>query len=505
MSIVTTSNGKVEGVSRKAGKVEAFLGIPYAAPPVGDRRWRAPEAPERWEGIRKCDHFPNYAMQARLSKELLAYMPYSEEWFVGENDVISEDCLYLNLWKPAGTRAGAKLPVLFIIHGGGFSAGSGSVVSLSGENMAEKGVLVVAINYRVGVFGFLAHPELSAESEYGVSGNYGILDQIAALKWVRDNIEAFGGDPENITISGESAGAISVEILYESPLAKGLFQKASAQSGSELLFTGMREDIGCPYARTLQEGEQEGLAFMGKMTCDDIAQLRGMRADELLASGYAPWPVRDDYVWPAKPDELLASCSQNDVPLLIGSNADEGTAFGVVLPGTKEDFLKKVQAVYGEKANECLCLYPIVDTDPGRAAQCEFRDRNWGYAMYHWARQQEAHGIANVFLYYYTHPTPGIAYGAFHSSELPYYYSNLDLMPSHWEEEDRKLSERMSAYLLNFVQTGNPNGEGLPEWIPFADVSDQIMKWDSDTGMVENPNLSAMKLLEQVFEGSERK
>ena len=472
MTGTAVQQGRVSGT--KKGAVTAFLGVPFAAPPTGERRWTPPAAAAPWNGVRKADVLPSSCQQGVTPN---GFGPWTHEYVV--TNAVSEDCLYLNVWTPA-KRAGEKLPVMVWIHGGGFTGGSASVPIYDGSKLAEQGVVVIAINYRLGLYGFMAHPELTAESPAHASGNYGLLDQIAALRWIRDNVAAFGGDPARVTIAGQSAGAMSVHHLIASPLAKGLFAQAIAQSGSG---TGVT-------AGDRAGGETAGLALMQAAGVSSVAEMRELTPAQLDAAvaklgpgggGFAP--VIDGLVLP---DAQFAGANTNDTPILTGMTADEMTGlnpnFGKVTPAS---FRQGIDASYGSSAARIAQLYPAAsDAEANAAASALARDRGLA-SMAMWAQQRQAGSGNPVYAYLWTHPEPGpdaARYRAFHSSEIPYVFDTLDASPERpFGELDRKLAAQMGAYWVNFVKTGNPNGAGLPAWPAYRQADREILEIGATT------------------------
>jgi para-nitrobenzyl esterase len=440
--------------------------VPYAAPPVGPNRWRAPQPALSWSGVRAADHFGPSCIQGIGDA---GFGPWTPEYVV--HGKVSEDCLTLNIWTPA-KAANEKLPVLVWIHGGGFSSGSASVPIYEGAALAAKGVVFVGINYRLGVLGFLAHPELTAESPNHASGNYGLMDQIAALKWVRDNIAAFGGDPNAITISGQSAGAAAVVDLDVSPLSKGLYARAIAQSGAGL-------DLP---VRTLGEAEQRGVEFAKSKGASSIAALRAMPADAFVMQGpemLAFSPIADGFVLPDTPKKLLAEGRFNDTPFLTGLVADEASAFGpfyasTLAPADCDAFFSRT---FGTSAAAFRDAY-ATKGDCGEAVKQVLRDRGVAGTVF-WASARQMTSRQPVFVYLYNHTEPGpnaARYASFHSSEIPYVFGTLDKSPERgFTAADRAIADTMSAYWLNFLKTGNPNGTGLAQWPAFDASTMQIM------------------------------
>jgi para-nitrobenzyl esterase len=475
---VKTDAGQVAGVPGKDPAVRAFKGIPFATPPVGDLRWRAPKAATHWDGVRKADQFSATCMQTEYAAGSL---------YRSEPQPVSEDCLYLNVWT-AAKAAGDKRPVMVWIHGGALTRGSGSTPTYDGEELARKGVVLVTVNYRLGVFGFFAHPELTKESDRNASGNYGLLDQIAALEWVKKNIAAFGGDPNRVTIFGESAGSWSVNLLMASPLAKGLFQRVIGESGAQ--FGNMRK---------LADAEQAGVKFGQTVHAETLAALRAKPADELLKAQGGASPNVDGWFLPEDVRTIFASGKQSDVPLMAGSNADEGTAF-VAGSTTAQVFQNTARQRFGAKADEYLKIYPAsTDEEARKSAPAVMRDQTFGWEMRTWAREQTKTGKSKVYMFYFSRVPPGPGsekYGAYHASEIAYAFHNLAVSTRPWEETDRKLSDLMSTYWVNFATTGNPNGKGLPAWPAYDAKADQLIELGDKVQVRGNPHAAALDFLD---------
>ena len=484
------TGGTVEGVV--ADGVSVFKGIPFAAPPTGRNRWRAPQPVEPWSGVKTADRYAAGCMQDPQMMQ-----------FIGSDAGVSEDCLYLDIWTPAKT-ASEKLPVMVWIYGGGFAAGATSSPTYAGKELAKLGVVQVNVAYRVGVFGFLAHPELSAESGQG-SGNYGLLDQIAGLEWVKRNIAAFGGDPANVTIFGESAGGISVSMLAASPAAKGLFERAISESGGS--FAPPR--TGAPGAAgenvpTLAVAEAAGKAFLDKLGVATIAEARALPAEDVqkaqgagLGTGF--WPVADGHVLLGDLYVLYSRGRFNDTPVLIGTNSDEGALF--VRSGTTATaFEQMVRAGYGERADTILAAYPhATDAEASKAAQDLMRDSLFAWPTWAWARLQSEHGHNKAFVYYFDHRTPQSPNGATHAAELGYVFRTLDARGGQPRPEDTATSELMSRYWTNFAKTGDPNGPGLPQWPAFDDKDQRVMVFDGTSGAQPIPNLKKLEAMDAYF------
>jgi para-nitrobenzyl esterase len=408
---------------------------------------------------------------------------------------MSEDCLYLNVWTAAHS-AREKRPVIVYIHGGGFLTGSGSVAIYDGEETAKKGAVMVTLNYRLGVFGFLSHPELTSESDTKASGNYGLMDQIAALVWIRRNIAAFGGDPGNVTLAGQSAGAMSINVLLASPLTKGLFHQVIAESGA--LFS----DLAYPPILSLTDAEQQGLEFAQSRKVDNLEQLRKMPAAKLtLPFGAKPClfaPIVDGYLLPNPVVALYQAGKQHPVPILIGSNANEGEA---LLFGSQRvaKFVGKIMSKYGEKDDWFLSVIPVEsDQAVQQSERSIVREQQLGWSMHTWARLAAETGQSAIYYYYFDRVPPGSAFGSFHTAEVEYAYSNLKRSTIKWEPVDVALSGLMSSYWLNFARQGDPNGTGLPRWLPCPKSADEVMELGEQTGMISVPRLDAYRFFDTL-------
>jgi para-nitrobenzyl esterase len=489
--IVQTGSGPVTGITDASGKISIYKGIPFAAPPVGDLRWKAPQPVKPWHAVRACTAFGPSPMQ----REPAPFSMWTEEFLIAKSP-IGEDCLYLNVWAPAG-RAGEKKPVLVWIYGGGFNSGGSSAPIYDGEAMARKGIVFVSINYRVGIFGFFAHPELTKESGHEASGNYGLLDQIAALKWVKHNIAAFGGDPGKVTIAGQSAGSMSVNCLVASPLARDLFARAIAESGAFLT-----EGSG---SRDLAHAEQQGMKIAKELGSGTLAALRKISAKELLQKGGGSFgPVVDGYVLPASIAQQFASGKENPVDLLTGWNQDEGLLFNGVKKAT--EYRKDVEEKYGADADRFLTYYPGKTDSEAAVSQMDLsRDMIFGVQNYTWANIESARHPGHVYVYRFTRKPPAtgeyVKYGSFHSGEIAYAYDNLKWLNRPWQPVDHQLAKTMSDYWANFIRTGNPNGPGLPEW-PAYDKRRQVMVLSEQPGAAEMPDHQALDFLYEKMKHS---
>jgi para-nitrobenzyl esterase len=475
---VAVDGGQITGITDNG--VRVFKGIPFAAPPVGDLRWKAPQPVAAWSGVKAADKFGNQCMQ-------LPY-PESSPYFSPAPSATSEDCLYLNVWTAAS--AGEKRPVMVWIHGGAWTRGAGSTPTYDGVALAKKGVVVVTANYRLGVFGFLAHPELTAESPQHASGNYAILDHVAALEWVRKNIASFGGDPERVTIFGESAGSWSVNTLQATPRAKGLFHRAIGESGAQ-------------FARTarLAEAEQGGVALAKAAGADSLPALRAVPAEKLVSiQSFRSGVNVDGYVLPDTVRDLFAQKKQNNVPVLIGSNANEWTTLSspAQFPRTMDAYRKRVETQYGAAVKDYDAVYPAkTDADIAEALLAAGRDTTFTLEMRTWARMVTA-SAKPAFLYQFTRvpPGPNPAWGAYHAAEIQYAFNNVGARP--WATDiDRRLADQMSSYWVNFATSGDPNGKGLPKWTHY-DVQNEPYLELGDMVQVKNHLLKAqLDFLEQ--------
>ena len=456
-----TESGAISGVHENG--LSVYKGVPFAAPPTGDLRWRAPARVAPWTGVRKAEAFAPACMQTGVS------MP-------GETPpAVSEDCLYLNIWTPA-KQAREHLPVIVWIYGGGYINGSASMPLYWGDRLAEKGLIVVSIAYRLGPLGFLALPELTRESPQRSSGNYGLMDQIAALEWVKRNISAFGGDPTCVTIAGQSSGSISVSILMSSPLAKGLFQRAIGESG------GLFEPLQLAPKYLLANAERDGEKYAASLGATRLKELRALPATQLTGNaGGIVHPVIEPYVLPLSPYEAFNSGQQNDVPLLLGSNAEEARSLVDVTGVKAATFDTDLEHSFGGLPPPLVAAYPHATDAEARQARLDLeRDLRFGWDMWAWARLQAGTGKSPVYYYWFRQQPPfpaGSVYegwGASHFAELWYVFDHLDQSPWNWTTADRKLAEEMSSYWVNFARSGDPNGPGLPPWPAFANAESKV-------------------------------
>ena len=493
-TIVTTEAGIVSGILHKETGIYIYKGLPFAKPPVGDLRWRAPQPAEHWTGVKKCDRFGASAPQGKP----VPFSMYTSEFLIPA-EPIDEDCLYLNIWTRS-LKSRNKKPVIVWIHGGAFISGSGSCPIYDGENMAKKGVVFVTINYRLGVFGFLAHPELTKESETHSSGNYAFLDQIAALQWVKKNITAFGGDPNNVTIAGQSAGSFSVNALAASPVAKGLFQRVIAESGG--MFNTDERTL------TLSAAEQAGIKILEKVKASSIQDMRTKPADELIkAVGFGMvGPVIDGYVLPAPIYEIYSQHKQNDVPVLTGWNRDEGFA----PPGnmTPEEYKAAAEKQYDELADDFLKAYPGTDADEIKKSKSLLsRNTTFAWHAYTWARLQTLNGKSPVYLYQFDRVPPNNEqYGAFHSAEIAYALHSLQMWKQPWTKADEEIEDIMSSLWVIFASSGTVFAMDLPRWAPYNSQSPSLLEIDEKKiEMKPIQNLAAFEFLDKYQEQQRRK
>ena len=484
-AVISTKTGKISGAQSKDGKIVSFKGIPFAAPPVGALRWKAPQPVEKWKGIKDCSKFSASPMQPKP----VPFSMWSSEFLIPE-EPISEDCLYLNVWT-ASKKAGNKKPVLVWIYGGGFSSGGSACPIYDGEALARKDIVVVSLNYRVGILGFFAHPDLSSDGEK--SGNFGLLDQIAALKWVKENIGAFGGDPVQVTIAGQSAGSMSVNALVASPLAKGLFNKAIGHSGANFTSSNPTKEIAESEVRLT-------LKTLGSARLED---LRKMDATILLNKGNGMRrPYIDGHVLPEQVADLYATGKQNKVALLHGWNEDEGLVFGPIKNAT--DFVNDLRNNYGRNADFLIGQYRAANDFEAAQAQLDLsRDQLFGLQGYLWLEAQQSQKLP-VYAYRFKRIVPATGaykkFKAFHTGEVPYAFNNLRFVNRPWEKADYQLAETMSEYWVNFVKTGNPNGKGLPPWPAYQRNEKQIIILDENITHKPMPDAERLDLLWKIMQ-----
>lgn len=475
--------GLVSGTNGTSPDVRVFKGVPFAASPIGERRWRPPQPVEPWSGVRNASAFGPRCMQGE-----------------GTGADVSEDCLYLNVWTAAASAA-ERRPVIVWSYGGSLRSGAGSQPQYDGEALARKGAVFITYNYRLGMFGFFSHPELTRESPQKASGNYGLMDLIAVLEWVQRNAPAFGGDPQRVTVMGESAGASLVACLITSPRAAGLFHRVIAQSTG---CTGTSR-IGLPLT-TLAEADAQGGQLARNMGAPSLEALRAMPAREIQAKGQGMrvivdgWSILDDWF------PTVAAGRQHPVDVLIGSNKDEGTfpVFGVP-DGGPEEFMSRSRMQFGPLASEFLALYPAGTPAESDASQlAAFRDLVF-WNLRTWASHQRKGGRASAYVYYFTREPPTAAgqrsRGASHTAEIPYAFNNLHIEKDRpWTDTDRRLAETMSSYWVNFAATGNPNGPGLPVWPSYdAEAGNRVMMLGDTVAAGPGPDAAGLTLYDRHY------
>jgi para-nitrobenzyl esterase len=492
---IAVDSGRLAGTELVSG-VRAYLGVPFAAPPVRELRWRAPQPVTPWQGTYHADRTAPECIQTLRAHDINHY--FGEE-------ATSEDCLYLNIWAPSRSAGTQPVPVVVWIYGGGFTIGSASMANYNGEQLAKKGVVYVALAYRVGALGFLAHPELTAESSQHASGNYGFLDQLAALHWIQRNIARFGGNPGNVTIMGQSAGSASVSILQASPLSRGLFHRAVGMSGSALGANMGR-------ARPLSAAEQWGRELQTILKAPSLAALRQLPADRILAMQGTTGrygPLVDGWLLPEDPNAIFAAGKQNDVPILIGYTRDEGfDAFNQAM--TLADYRAQSER-WGEHSADLLKLYPAKnDAEARRAALDIARDATLGLQMRTWARAQTSTGKAPAYMYMFSrvHPyAPGVKFsdhdpatiGAYHTGDVPYWLQTLDSLnlfrrTRNWTAYDRELAARMSDAIVSFARTGKPTLSGI-DWPSYRSQDERVVELGDSIGVIPLPDSSKIDFL----------
>ncbi|MEC5321006.1 carboxylesterase family protein [Brenneria populi subsp. brevivirga] len=491
---INVTGGTIEGKLSADKQLAIFQGIPYAAPPVGELRWKKPQSVTQWDGVKKTDAFAAGCMQKAVTGDKL---PWSSEFL--HQGPMSEDCLYLNIWSPAQSNKD-KLPVIVFIHGGGFVEGSGSVPIYDGENLARKNVVFVNINYRLGVFGFLAHEELTKES--GASGNYGLYDQIAALRWIKANIDKFGGDSNNVTIMGQSAGANSIVVLNASPLAHGLYHKAIMESapGSTISNYGIRpaESLGTPLA----DAEKKVSQWAKSSGYSSLSDLRRAPAGELVDRYAVNTPIKgaviDGALLPTRIAEIYQQNKQNDVPVLAGMNKDERGSEADYGKWSLSDLNAYTQKYYGENLDAFNALYRAQDSHAAAATQKNLLRDERLYAMQWMADLRVHYGSQPNYLYFFSKAIPWKEhpnYGVFHSSELPYVLHNQSKLNRQWDATDKSLENAMSSYWVNFAASGNPNGQGLPVWKSYSRSEKSVICLDKEIGMCDLLNKNKETLI----------
>ena len=495
--IVRVAQGELRGVYNEDKSVEVYAGIPYAKPPVGELRWREPQEPESWDGVRVCDRFAPMSMQKRNPvivdslTSIVAFHNFRYDPIHSFREAVSEDSLYLNIWKPAGEVEGA--PVLFFIHGGSLQTGQPSYSEYNGESLAAQGAVVVNFGYRLNVLGYLASEELASESPNGTTGNYGLLDQIAALKWVSENIAAFGGDPDNITIAGESAGSSSVGALCVSPLAKGLFRRAIAESSG---ITPVQ-----PYHtfRAFDAALELGRELLTEQGAADIAALRAVPAEKLVNTAL-PFNAMtvDGYAITEQPCLTYERGANNEEALLNGFNSHEADLFNYFLRVSTGSYADTLREIFGGHTDEVLALYPAATDREAKENVNTILSAVWfAYSHHDWSRMLTEQGKP-VYEYCFTRENGGLSNN--HGGEMPYAYGNLRSQPYNYTETDWALSELMQRYWLNFARAGDPNGEGLPLWETYSEAPDRPLCFDAEVRHEDDPFLALYPIIEACQE-----
>ncbi len=492
--VITVAQGSLTGVYNSDGTVEVYAGIPYAQPPVGELRWREPRDPLPWEGIREADTFAPMSMQPTNTPiysslaQIIGYHDYSISLSDNYLPPVSEDSLYLNVWKPAGDVSGA--PVLVYIHGGSLQTGQPWYGDYSGEGLAREGVIVVNMGYRLGVFGYFADEELAAESPNGTTGNYGLLDQIKALEWVRDNIAAFGGDPGNVTLSGESAGAASVSALCTSPLAAGLFRRVILESST---VAGTEP----PHSfRLLDEALKSGGELKARHGCATVAELRALSAEELVSEAYTQHHITvDGYALTETPYESYMKGIHNEEAILHGCNAEESGPFIIFDHASMKDYEQKVRGYFKEYADDVLAIYPASDDSEADGYWAEiYGSVFFNYPHYCLDRLAVQNGIP-AYEYLFTKHNGRL--GSWHSGEMIYCFGNIPESSGLFDAGDRALSRTMVSCWLNYIGTGDPNGEGRPEWEQ-STTSGRLLEFGENVGMTDEKRLALYGVLDRM-------
>lgn len=485
--IIKIKSGSIRGIEKNG--LIIFKGIPFAAPPLGDLRWKAPQPVKTWEDIKECTAFGPSPYQASP----VPFMCWSEEYLIPK-EPINEDCLYLNVWAPKNTKK--KKAVLVYIYGGGFRSGGAACAIYDGAAVAKKEVVFVSINYRVGVFGFLAHPDLSKEAPYHSSGNYGLLDMVAALQWVHDNIAAFGGDPSKVTIAGQSAGAFAVNFLCASPLTKGLIHRAIAESGGSILPSLIRPNI------QLKQAEQQGVEFAKSLGANSIQELRKKTSQEILdANGGLNAPFEDGYFLPKSIYSIYEKNEQNDIPLLLGWNEDDKIIGNLA---SAKDYIESIKKQFGKDADALLAQYPGNTDEEAAKSQGDLsRDQTFGVQGFAWANMQTANGRSSVYVYNFNRKLPASSpatnFGAFHTGEVVYAYDNLHTVNRPWEMADLQLAKKMSTYWTHFAKTGNPNNGNLVQWPAYKLNTMLVLQLDKKIKSVKLPTEKKLELLSSLY------
>ena len=492
---IKVKEGRLTGVYNKDGSVEVYAGIPYAKAPVGDLRWKEPKNPEKYKGVLRADHFQPMAMQKRTNRvvssatDIFFYHNVTRTIKNRYVPKMSEDCLYLNIWKPRGPQK--KLPVVFYIHGGSLTTGQAWWEDYNGESYAKNDVIFVNFSYRLGALGFYADENLASESPNGTTGMYGFLDQLKALDWVRANIEKFGGDPDNITIAGESAGASSVNAMCTSPLAKGKFKYAISESSS---ITAKNP----PHSyMDIKTAIKQGKSLRDELGAKKPKDLRKLSAEDIANTntkyGTLNAMTNDGYALTKSPYESYMAGENNEKALLTGYNKEDGDFFLLLESKTdKDNYADKIKKSYPKGYEEILKLYPAkTDEEAVKNFKIIYNAGTFGYGHDVWSRL--ASEREPVYRYYFTKENKSI--GSNHTGELPYAYGNIGKAPYLYDSSDKKLCETMTSYWINFAKTGNPNGKGLPEWEPYS--SGKVLELGSKIKMISDPNDKLYRIFDQ--------
>lgn len=496
-----TEAGLVEGLYSGNPEISVFKGVPFAAPPVGDLRWAPPQPVTPWDGVYKAYTFRNIPIQVEERHPF-----YSHEFYQCRKPM-SEDCLYLNIWTPADSTE-ERLPVMFWIHGGGYKSGYSHEITFDGDALAQQGVILVTIEYRLGSFGYLAHAELVEENPQGTCGNYGLLDQIAALKWVRRNIAAFGGDPENITVFGQSAGAMSVENLVTSPLTEGCIAKAIMQSAGG--YTSDKLGFRPTWPRV--EAEDYGARFLEFLGCRTIAEARQLPAEQIaerervfveeVCAGFSFTPIVDGYSQIQPVSDAVRTYQYANIPYIVGTTAFENGAATYLPPDDPEEYAAAVRKRFGDEAEEFLNLIGFYE-NPEAAMLHGGWDDLLKPAVFAWAdHQAEKPGLQPTYLYYFTRALPGDQAGAYHSSELWYVFQTLGRCWRELTGVDYDLSRTMVRYWSNFAKTGDPNGAGLPTWEPYTASNRRSMELGETVSMSDDCGSPRVRfIVDRILQG----
>lgn len=509
--VVTVAQGKLTGVTCEDGEVEVYAGIPYAKAPVGKLRWKEPQEPDSWSGVRVCDHFAPMSMQKSMPafletiEQIYCYRNFRVSLKENYREKRSEDSLYLNVWKPAGDVKNA--PVLVFIHGGSLQSGQSDWYAYSGRTLAKRGIVVVTITYRLGVFGYYADEDLVAESGHHTTGNYGLLDQIQALKWLQENIASFGGDPGNVTIAGESAGSSAVNALCVSPLSRGLFRRAIAES------SGIVPKVPFHTFRSLDDALSVGKSIRKEFSADSMDDLRKVPAEELVKTTHANTAMCvDGYAITKQPYESYAAGENHEEALLNGYNAEEARLFTLFMGNIDvSDFSSLIQKLYSndeETVSAVEELYPVTDPTAKDTFRRILGASYFGYSHNLWSRLLAAEGRP-VYEYYFSKTNRGLSDN--HGGEEVYAYGTMDHEPWLYDKEDEALSHDMQSYWVNFCRTGDPNDSGnagdaesLPYWQEFSKDPSKVMNLGSSERMIEDPNLALYSVIDRYMDRAVR-